>query len=141
MQKNIEKIKINSQQQYSHSVFIKMCNYIKMLPKFLRLLMSLLKDPRVSTTDKAILGATIAYLLDPVDLVPDWIPFIGLVDDVYLVALALLRLVLRTNEQVLRDHWTGQEDIIPFLKKAANLAMVFLPVRVRQAILAKVDVK
>ena len=117
-----------------------MCSYISMLPKFLKLLINLLKDPRVSATDKAILGATVAYLLDPVDLVPDWIPFVGLVDDVYLVALALLRLVLRTNQQVLNDHWTGQEDMIPFLKKAADLAMIFLPVRIRQAILAKVDI-
>jgi len=134
-----EKREISSHNQCSWSIFIKMCNYISMLPKFLKLLINLLKDPRVSTTDKAILGATVAYLLDPVDLVPDWIPFVGLVDDVYLVALALLRLLLRTNQQVLSDHWTGKEDMIPFLKKAANLAMIFLPVRIRQAIVAKVD--
>ncbi len=126
---------------HSQGLFIKMCKYIKLLPKFLRLLVSLLKDPRVSATDKAILGACIAYLVDPLDFVPDWIPFLGLVDDVYLVALALLRLVLKTDEQVLREHWTEKEDIVPILRKAADLAMVFLPVRIRNAILAELDVK
>ncbi len=134
-----EKKEISSQHHGSYGIYIKMCNYISMLPKFLKLLINLLKDPRVSTTDKAILGATIAYVLDPVDLVPDWIPFVGLVDDVYLVALALLRLLLRTDQQVLSDHWTGKEDMIPFLKKVADLAMIFLPVRIRQAIVAKVE--
>lgn len=112
---------------------------IRTIPKFLGLITGLLRDPRVSATDKAILGAVVAYLLNPVDVVPDWVPFMGLVDDVYLVALALLRLLLRCDEKVILDHWKGTEDLVPFLKKTAHFATVFLPERVRAALFAKVE--
>jgi uncharacterized membrane protein YkvA (DUF1232 family) len=117
----------------------RLSGYLGYLPKFLRLLINLLRDPRVSSTDKAILGATIAYVLNPVDIVPDWIPFLGLVDDVYLTALALLRLLLRTDEKVLMEHWDGPGDLIPLLKQSAEWAVAFLPARVKNALLAKIE--
>jgi len=114
-------------------------SFLSYLPKFLRLLVNLLRDPRVSSADKAILGATIAYLLNPVDLVPDWIPFLGLVDDIYLIALALLRLVLRTDTEVIKQYWDGPGELIPVLKQTAEWAVAFLPPRVRRALLAKIE--
>ncbi len=114
-------------------------SFLAYIPKFLRLLINLLRDPRVSTTDKAILGATIAYLLNPVDIVPDWIPFLGMVDDVYLIALALLRMLLRTDEKVLNQYWDGPEELIPLLKQTAEWAVAFLPSKVRKALLAKIE--
>ena len=78
----------------------RMRRYIGMLAKFFGMLVGLLRDSRVSVTDKAILGVTVAYVLNPVDLVPDWVPFFGLVEDVYLVGLAVLRLVLRADPNV-----------------------------------------
>ncbi len=117
----------------------KMKGYLALLPKFFGLIVNLLRDPRVSASDKAILGATIAYLLNPVDLVPDWIPFLGLVDDVYLIALALLRLVLRTDEKILQEYWTGPDELVPLLKQIADWAVAFLPARIRRALLARVD--
>ncbi len=112
---------------------------IKIIPRFIGLIVNLLRDPRVSTADKAILGATVAYILNPADIVPDWIPFLGLVDDVYLVVLALLRLMLRTDESVLKENWHGPGDLIPILKKTGELAVGFLPARVRRALLARVE--
>ncbi|MBI4482708.1 MAG: DUF1232 domain-containing protein, partial [Acidobacteria bacterium] len=82
-----------------------------LLPNLLKLLYRLLKDPRVSREDKIILGATVAYVVTPLDFVPDFIPFFGQVDDAYLVALALLRLLNRTDEAILREHWDGPEDL------------------------------
>ncbi len=114
-------------------------SFLGYIPKFLRLIINLLRDPRVSTTDKAILGATVAYLLNPIDIVPDWIPFLGLVDDVYLIALALLRLLLRTDAKVLNQYWDGPEELIPVLKQTAEWAVVFLPEKVRKALLAKIE--
>ncbi len=127
--------KDNNSKQISGSSFL---GYI---PRFLRLIINLLRDPRVSATDKAILGATVAYLLNPVDIVPDWIPFLGLVDDVYLIALALLRMLLRTDVQVLNQYWDGPEELIPVLKHTAEWAVAFLPERVRKALLARIEKK
>ena len=131
--------KSNPQRRINCGIYVKICSYIALLPQFLGLLLNLLRDPRVSSTDKAILGATVAYMLNPVDLVPDWIPFVGLVDDVYLVAVALLRLVLRVDEKVLKDNWRGRGDLIPILRKVADGAVAFLPARIRRSIFARVD--
>ncbi|RPI51423.1 MAG: DUF1232 domain-containing protein [Deltaproteobacteria bacterium] len=131
--------KTNLKRKINYGIYSKIRGYIKLLPQFLGLLLNLLRDHRVSSTDKAILGATVAYMLNPVDLVPDWIPFLGLVDDVYLVAVALLRLVLRVDEKVLKDNWRGRDDLIPFLRKVADGAVAFLPVRIRRSIFARVD--
>ena len=113
--------------------------YLSYVPKFLGLLVNLVRDPRVSVTDKAILGATVAYLLNPVDLVPDWVPFLGMVDDIYLVALAIMRLLLRTEEAVIREHWHGPGDVIAIVKQVAEIAVAFLPHKVRIALLERVE--
>ncbi len=112
---------------------------LALLPRFVGLLVNLLKDPRVSRADKAILGATIAYVLNPVDLVPDWIPFFGLADDLYLIALSILRLMLRTDPSVLMENWHGPEDVLKTVRKAADIMVFFLPSKVRQALLGKVN--
>ncbi len=114
-------------------------SFLGYIPKFFRLIINLLRDPRVSATDKAILGATVAYLLNPVDLVPDWIPFLGMVDDVYLIVLALLRMLLRTDAQVMSQYWDGPEELIPLLKQTAEWAVAFLPARIRKALLARIE--
>ena len=131
--------KTNPHRRINHGIYAKFRSYIKLLPQFLGLLLNLLRDSRVSSADKAILGATVAYMLNLVDLVPDCIPFLGLVDDVYLVAVALLRLVLRVDEEVLKDNWRGRDELIPLLRKAADVAVAFLPVRIRRSIFARVD--
>ena len=63
--------------------------YIKQLPAYLRLLGGLLTDRRVSTVDKLLVAGAIAYIAMPIDLIPDFIPFIGEVDDVFILVLAL----------------------------------------------------
>ncbi len=113
--------------------------YIKLIPKIVTLFIDLLRDPRVSATDKAILAATVAYILNPVDLVPDWIPFLGQVDDIYLAALAILRLFLRTDENIIKEHWKGPEDIITTMRKIADIAVFFLPPKIKEALFAKVE--
>jgi len=114
---------------------VEMKRYIGMVPRFLKLLFGLLKDKRVPLKDKTILAAAIAYLFNPVDFVPDMIPFFGMVDDLYLVALALLRLLYHTDEEVLRAYWEGDEDVVPVIKKILEIGTKILPPRVREAVL------
>ncbi|OAG28254.1 YkvA family protein [Thermodesulfatator autotrophicus] len=113
--------------------------YIKLMPKFLKLLYKLLKDPRVPAKDKTILAAAIVYLMNPLDFIPDMIPFFGMVDDLYLVGLALLRLLYHTNEQVLRDNWEGEEDIVSLVKKIVEIGVKLLPPRVRESVLGSFE--
>jgi uncharacterized membrane protein YkvA (DUF1232 family) len=108
--------------------------YIKQLPAYLRLLGGLITDKRVSSVDKLIVGAAIAYIAMPLDLIPDFIPFIGEVDDVFLLVLALQRLVANAGRPVLLAHWTGaMEDLADLnLKEALAAAAFFLPRGIRR---------
>jgi uncharacterized membrane protein YkvA (DUF1232 family) len=108
--------------------------YIAELPRFLRLLWGLITDARVSALDKLLLAGAIAYIVAPIDLIPDFIPFLGEVDDVYLLVLALRRLLQNAGRTVLLAHWTGDpEELRMFnLRKALMAAAFFLPRRVRR---------
>ena len=106
---------------------------IKQLPHYLRLLGGLLLDRRVSLLDKALVAGAIAYIVSPLDFIPDFIPFLGQVDDVFLLMASLERLVAHAGEHVISDHWHGDPAEIAGLDVRAVLgaATVFLPGGVR----------
>jgi uncharacterized membrane protein YkvA (DUF1232 family) len=107
---------------------------ITQIPAYLRLLGGLLTDPRVDPLDKLLVGGAIAYVVLPIDLIPDVIPFIGQVDDVFVLVLALRRMISRAGMRVVRDHWDGPiEDLHPsVLQEVLLAAAFFLPRRMRR---------
>jgi uncharacterized membrane protein YkvA (DUF1232 family) len=109
-------------------------NYVAELPRFLRLLWGLLSDARVSVVDKVLVAGAIAYIVAPIDWIPDFIPFLGEVDDVYLLMLALQRLMQNAGKAVLLSHWTGEpNDLRQFnVRKVLMAAAFFLPRRIRR---------
>ncbi len=108
--------------------------YMKQLPNYLRLLGGLLTDKRVSVVDKLLVAGAIAYIVMPIDLIPDFIPFFGEVDDVFVLILALQRLVSNAGRPVLQAHWSGtMEDLADLnLKEALAAAAFFLPRGIRR---------
>ena len=88
-----------------------MQNFLMFLPNMVVLLGRMLKDVRVPTAEKALFLAAIVYVISPLDFIPDVFPFIGQVDDIYVVALTLLRLLNRTDAEIVREHWSGGGDI------------------------------
>lgn len=109
------------------------------LPNLVRLLGRLIKDSRVPSTEKALFLAAIVYVISPIDLIPDIFPFIGQIDDAYLVALTLLRLVSRTDESVVRQNWPGNGDIVGLVRSIADLAPKFLSRRTRRVLESRVE--
>ena len=109
-------------------------HYIKQLPQYLRLLGGLISDPRVALVDKLLVAGAMAYIVMPIDLVPDFIPFFGEIDDLYLLVLALQRLVANAGRVVLLDHWIGNpSDLADLnLRGALAAAAFFLPKRLRR---------
>ena len=108
--------------------------YMKQLPAYLRLLGGLLTDRRVAAVDKLLVAGAIAYIAMPIDLIPDFIPFIGEVDDVFILILALQRLISNAGRPVLAAHWTGaMEDLADLnLREALAAAAFFLPKSIRK---------
>jgi uncharacterized membrane protein YkvA (DUF1232 family) len=104
------------------------------LPQYLRLLSGLVTDRRVSMVDKLLVVGAIAYIVMPIDLIPDFIPFFGEIDDLYILVLALQRLVSNAGRVVLLDHWTGDpRDLADLnLRGALTAAAFFLPTRLRR---------
>jgi uncharacterized membrane protein YkvA (DUF1232 family) len=79
----------------------------------------LLADPRVEWWRKAVLVAAIVYLASPIDIVPDFIPIAGQVDDLIVVALAL-RVVLRgSGPTLLAEHWPGPRSSLAVIYRLA----------------------
>ena len=117
----------------------RMRSFLMFLPNLVMLLGRMLKDSRVPMAEKALFAAAIVYVISPLDFIPDVFPFIGQVDDLYVVALVLLRLVNRTDESVVRQHWSGGGDIVALAESIANLAPKFLPKRIARVLTSKVE--
>ncbi len=117
----------------------RMKGMLMFLPNMVKLMGRLLTDSRVPTVEKALFVAAIVYVISPLDFIPDVFPFIGQVDDVYVVALTLLRLVNRTDESVVREHWSGGGDIVTLIDSVAGLAPKLLPKRVSRVLSSRVE--
>jgi uncharacterized membrane protein YkvA (DUF1232 family) len=78
-----------------------------LLPNLIRLFGGLLRDGRVPLRAKIVLAVASVWLASPIDLIPEFIPIVGSLDDAIIAALAL-RFVLRTTDgSVVREHWHG----------------------------------
>lgn len=115
-------------------------NVLLFIPNLVTLCLRLLTDKRVPVVERALVAGAIVYAIIPLDLIPDMLPFVGQVDDVYLIALTLLRLMQRTDPKIVRDHWKGGGDVVEFVGAAAILAAKFLPKAIRRVLTARVEV-
>jgi uncharacterized membrane protein YkvA (DUF1232 family) len=89
------------------------------VPDCVVLFKRLLGDPRVVWWHKALLAGVIVYLVTPIDLVPDFIPVAGQLDDAIVVAL-VLRCVLRgSGEALLSEHWPGPPQSLLVIRRLA----------------------
>jgi uncharacterized membrane protein YkvA (DUF1232 family) len=107
---------------------------ISEIPNFLRLLYGLITDNRVNGIDKLVVAGAIAYILLPVDVIPDFVPFLGEVDDVFLLILALQRLISNAGRAVVQAYWPGDPADLSALNLEKILAACafFLPRRMRR---------
>lgn len=107
---------------------------ISEIPNFLRLLYGLVTDSRVNSVDKLVVAGAIAYILLPVDIIPDFVPFLGEVDDVFLLILALQRLISNAGRAVVQAYWPGDPADLSTgnLEKIVAACVFFLPRRMRR---------
>lgn len=90
------------------------------IPDCIVLFRRLMADSRVPRSRKIMLGALLGYLAMPIDLIPDFIPVAGQLDDAIVVA-AVLRAVLRSSGDVpIREHWRGPPSSLEFVLRLAG---------------------
>ncbi len=83
-----------------------------LVPNLTRLFTGLVRDPRVPLRAKVVLGATAVYLAMPLDLVPDFIPVAGQLDDAIVAAFALRYVVRTTPREIVAEHWRGDPETL-----------------------------
>ena len=80
---------------------------LRLLPDVVRLLRRLAGDPQLRRGVRIRLWFVLAYLLMPIDVIPDFLPVVGYADDVFVVVLALRGVVRRAGPEALARHWPG----------------------------------
>ena len=90
------------------------------IPDCLVLMRRLLGDHRVPRRRKLALLALIGYLATPVDLVPDFLPVVGQLDDAIIAALALRYVLRAEGPELLREHWPGPEASLAVVLRLAS---------------------
>src|SRR3977135_1297549 len=91
----------------------RMKNLLMFLPNMIILCAKMMIDSRVPPTERALFAGALIYASRPRDFIPDMIPFVGQIDDLFLISLTALRLMDRTDDSIVREHWRGGGDIVP----------------------------
>ena len=89
------------------------------IPDCIVLFRRLLTDPRVSVWRRATIMVMIVYLVLPIDLVPDFIPVAGQLDDAIIAALVLRMVLGSGGPELLREHWPGPDSSLAVVSRLA----------------------
>lgn len=101
--------------------------YLLIAPRLVKLLWRLSRDPRVPARSKATLVILGAYIASPIDVIPDFLPGIGQLDDLVIVAFALDQMLNRVPEEVVRSHWEGDDDVLQIVREILDISTAFVP--------------
>jgi uncharacterized membrane protein YkvA (DUF1232 family) len=102
------------------------------VPNVAKLVARLARDPEVPRSVKAGLAAFGLYLACPFDLIPDWLPVIGYLDDLALVALVGRWVIRRIPPELIARHWDGQRPFPDILAQITEAARNSVPEPVRR---------
>jgi len=91
-----------------------------LIPNLVLLFKGLLQDPRVSRRNKTRLWFAVAWLVSPIDLIPEFIPFLGPLDDAVVAALVLRHVARTTDRSVLTVHWRGDPAILDVITRSRS---------------------
>jgi uncharacterized membrane protein YkvA (DUF1232 family) len=95
---------------------------VSLIPNIVRLFRGLVGDPRVPRPSKALLWLGAAWLASPIDLIPEFLPGIGALDDAIVAGLVLRHLVKRAGPEIVRDHWRGDPRTLGLLFRAIRIS-------------------
>lgn len=104
-----------------HPETLRMKAALRLLPDLLRVIRRLAADKTVRPGVRIKLILLLAYLLSPLDLVPDFLPVIGYADDVIIVALVLRSVIRSAGPDALRRHWPGTPAGLLVIERLAGV--------------------
>jgi uncharacterized membrane protein YkvA (DUF1232 family) len=92
-----------------------------------RLAQGLATDPRVPARNKLIFAGVAAYVVMPVDLIPDWLPGIGRLDDLIMLCVAVDSMLNHVPKAVLDTYWEGDQKVLDGVRSVVSTAVEFVP--------------
>ena len=104
-----------------------MWRLVKALPTLTAMIAKLARDPGLPRAAKIALLAAAVYLASPVDLIPDFIPVVGYLDDVLLAAIILDGVLNYVDRDLILRYWPGQEQTLDKLARTARLLAAWVP--------------
>jgi uncharacterized membrane protein YkvA (DUF1232 family) len=116
-----------------------MTNLLLVIPNLLVLSGRLMTDARVPSKERLLVAGALVYAFVPLDFIPDMLPFVGQVDDAYLIALTLLRLMSVTEPRIVREYWRGGGDVVELVGAPALIAARLLPRKIRRVLTSRVE--
>ncbi len=106
----------------------RLIRYTRTVTQFARLLIGLMLDSRVDKKVKIFVGAVLAYIIAPVDFIPELFSgLFGMMDDFVLSAFALNVILNWVDPAIVRSHWTGEKDLLETVQKGIRTAEVLVP--------------
>ncbi len=109
---------------------------LRLLPHLVRLVGRLAVDPRLPGPARIALVALAAYLLSPVDLVPDFLPVVGVLDDVLVAAIVIDGLLNHVERELVLAHWPGDAASLDRVGAVASRLAAWVPARVKRRLFA-----
>jgi uncharacterized membrane protein YkvA (DUF1232 family) len=109
---------------------------LRALPSLIRMIAQLAGDPLLPRAAKIALGAALVYLASPIDLIPDFLPFLGYLDDLLLAALLVDGLLNWVDRGLVLKYWPGTPDSLERVSRAARLLAAWVPRRLKARIFA-----
>ena len=100
---------------------VSMRDALRLLPDVIRLLRRLAADPNVPRGVRVRLLLLVAYLLSPIDLIPDFVPVLGYADDIIIVAIALRSVTRRAGQDAVERHWPGTPQGLQVIRRFARI--------------------
>jgi uncharacterized membrane protein YkvA (DUF1232 family) len=107
---------------------------LRAVPDVARLIGRLVADPVLPRAAKIALGAAAVYLLSPIDLIPDFIPLVGYVDDLLLAAAVLDGILNWVDRRLVLKYWPGSPTSLDTVARTARVLAMWVPRRLKARI-------
>ena len=107
---------------------------LRALPAIIRTLRGLAVDPVLPKTTKIALSAAVLYLVSPVDLIPDFIPVVGYLDDLIVAAILVDGILTFVDRGVILKYWPGSPELLERIARSARVLAAWVPRRLKARI-------
>ena len=107
---------------------------VRILPLAVRMLGRLAKDTMLPRSAKIAIAAAVAYFLSPVDLIPDFIPVAGLLDDVLIAAVVIDGILGYVDRRIVLKYWPGDPASLDRIARTARWLSIWVPRRLKARI-------